>query len=488
MTFLEPSVVVLLGVLLLVALILAERPIWLALLAAGAVGVYLLRGSDISLSSLGSLPYSATASYSLFIIPMFVLMGIVASKAGLAGDVYAVAQQATKKLPGGLGIATILACGGFAAVTGSSVATVATIGRIAIKEMTDHGYKPNAAASIVAVGGTLGVLIPPSVILVVYGILTGESIGQLLMAGVIPGIVSIVFYSIGILLMHRGGHLMETEGTSSPVPQKVVQHSGGPGAATSVSAQATPAAVGSTPATAGSPREGTGRPAVGMPVRRENYVGTLYVLALLGIIIVGLYTGLFTATESGAIAAFVAVLVMAVRLRRRPRQMFASFREALSETASLSSMIFLLLVGGSVFAYFLVSSGIPIKVAAQVANAGMHPILVVVLVLLFMIVLGCFLDSLSILVITIPLTYPMLMELGVDGIWFAILVVKAIEIGLITPPVGLNVFVVAGTHEGLTPEGVFRTVWRLGLMDAVVIAVLILCPFLVTWLPYAMYG
>lgn len=208
---LDPNAVVAIGVFLLIALILAERPIWLALLASGGLGVYLLRGSDITLSSMGSLPYSTTAAYSLFIIPMFILMGTIASKAGLAADVYAVAQRATHRLPGGLGIATILACGGFAAVTGSSVATVATIGRIAIKQMTDHGYKPNAAASIVAVGGTLGVLIPPSVILVVYGILTGESIGMLLMAGIIPGIISIIAYSVGILIMQRGGHLMEPE-------------------------------------------------------------------------------------------------------------------------------------------------------------------------------------------------------------------------------------------------------------------------------------
>ncbi|QAA94626.1 TRAP transporter large permease [Pollutimonas thiosulfatoxidans] len=456
---LETIFVVTLVIGLLVYIVLAEQPIWLALVISGGVGIYLLKGNGVLMSSLGTLPFSATSKYSFLIIPMFVLMGVVASKARLAEDVYAVAEKFSRRLPGGLAIATILACGGFAAVTGSSVATVATIGRIAIDEMKKHGYRVAAAASIVASGGTLGVLIPPSIILVVYGILTGESIGRLLLAGIGPGLLSIAVYIVTIVVLYKRGFFTE----------RAAGHQG---------QQPESPALATTSSNAIAPRRLTS----------SNYVGTAYIGALFFVVIGGLYSGLFTATESGAIAAALAVVVLFVRTVRTPALFLGRFREAVSETAQLSSMIFALLIGGAVFTYFLVASRLPMILVQAVTSADVSAMTVLLLVLLAMLVLGCFLDSLSILVITIPLAYPVLNSLGIDGILLGILAVKAIEIGLVTPPVGLNVYVVSAAVPGLEPSAVFKAIWPMVIADLIVIALLIVFPGIATALPDMMYG
>jgi len=450
----EAVIIVGLAVSLLVYIVLSEQPIWLALLISGGVGIFLLRGSGVLMSSLGTLPFSATAKYSFLIIPMFVLMGVVASKARLAEDVYAVAERFSHRLPGGLAIATILACGGFAAVTGSSVATVATIGRIAIEEMKKHGYRVAAAASIVASGGTLGVLIPPSIILVVYGVLTGESIGRLLLAGVGPGLLSIMVYVLTIIVLYKRGFFTDKKSAAGRS-----QHAAA-----------------------------SGRQSPARSLTASNYAGTGYIALIFFIVLGGLYSGFFTATESGAVAAALAVVVLLLRSASSPAQFAGHFREAVAETAQLSSMIFALLIGGAVFTYFLVSSKLPMALVQLVTAVDVSAMTVLLLVLLAMLVLGCFLDSLSILVITIPLAYPVLKSLGIDGILLGVLTVKAIEIGLVTPPVGLNVFVVSAAVPGLEPGAVFKAIWPMVIADLIVIALLIIFPGIATALPNMMYG
>lgn len=501
---LDVGLVVTTSIAVLLWLIVSEQPIWLALAVAGVIGLVLLDGFDITQRTLEATPFSTSARYALIIIPMFILMGIAASRAGLAEDIYSIAERVTRSLPGGLGIATILACGGFAAVTGSSVATVATVGRIGIAQMRKHGYRADAAAALVAAGGTLGVLIPPSVILVVYAILTGESIGRLLLAGLIPGLVSILMYSLGIVYLYKRGRLLQST-TETTLPQEGIGTAGEPAGAPGEpevleygpshrqasqsellaedhrlgSAEAN--AVGSIAGTAGHD-EGERR------ITWRNVAGAFYVAVILVVILGGIYTGIFTATESGAIAAFVALGIAVIRLGRRPRTMLAELMATFRETASLSSMIFALLVGGAIFAFFLVSGGLPSQLANWVIQLDVPPLVVVLLVLAVMIPLGMFLDSFSIMVIVIPLTYPAVTALGFDGIWFGILVVKVMELGLITPPVGLNIFVVSSTVPDLEPEGVFREILPFGVMDLVTVAILVAMPWLVTWLPEVAYG
>lgn len=461
---------------LLIFMVLAQQPIWLALLTAGALGIYLLRDSYVMEATLGSVPLTSTATYSLIIIPMFILMGMLASKADLAEDVYAVAARLTRRIPGGVGIATILACGGFSAVTGSSAATVATVGRISIAQMVRHGYKAEAAAAIVAVGGTLGVLIPPSVVLVVYGILTGVSIGQLLLAGIIPGIVSIIMYSVAIVALYRRGTLREIA-QDALEPELV--------AATAGATTSSPPRV---EAKSGRRKDADLQDPFQTPVSRRNIMGTFYVLLLGGVIIVGIYSGIFTAGESGAIAAALALVILIGRYARTPKKGAVEFWGALVDTASMTSMIFALLIGGGVFAFFVAASGAPSHISGAITEAGLPAWLLVLLILGVMVILGMFLDGMSILVIVIPLAFPILSAAGVDGIWFGILVVKAIEIGLISPPVGLNVFVAAGSWPGLKVGKIFRHAIPIGAMDFVTIAVLMAFPALVTWLPSLVYS
>ncbi len=455
---------------LLLILIAAEVPVAFALLASGAIGLVLLKSSGYATNTLANQPFANTAAFSLVLIPMFVIMGMFVVAAGIAQDVYGVAARTFRRLPGGLGIATVAACAGFAAVTGSSAATVATIGRISINEMRQHGYRTSFAAGIVGASGTLGILIPPSLVLVIYGTLTGESIERLLLAGIIPGLFTAVMYTVVVLLRARKeihpeyavALTAEAAGTGQAgtgqtgTRQAGVQLATGPGAEEEL-------------------------PAVSMGAGIAAFAK---VLTLFLIVVVGIYTGLFTATESGAIAAFAALLMVVwAAVRRRDVRLWPLLKQAFEETASVSTMIFMLLIGGGVFTFFMVSGGYARDFALWVTELPVSPYLVVAIILLALIPLGMVLDGMSILLITVPLTYPVVTELGFDGIWFGILVVKMIEIGLVTPPVGINCYVVAGAAPGVRAEDAFRGVAPFVAMDFVTTAILFAFPVITLWLP-----
>lgn len=476
-------IVTVIAVVILMALILAEQPIWIALASSGGIGLILLTGTSVAASAVGAAPFNATANYALVIIPMYVLMGTFASRAGIAEDIFAVSERAARRLPGGLGIATILACGGFSAVTGSSSATVASIGKIAVEQMTRRGYRADAAAALVALGGTLGVLIPPSIIVVVYASLTGESVGRLLLACIIPAAVTITAYSVMTIILFKRGFFAQTEkerrllaSFESSLDTKIQDAQGGAPAVASASATVIVAA----PESGGTPKP---------VVTRRNVIGAIYVAVLFIVVMGGMYSGLFTATESGAVAAAIALVIMLIRSRRKGlRGAFSAVKESTVNAASLTGMIFALLAGGMIFAFFLVRTGLPNELVRQVSGANLPPLLVVVIALLIMIILGCFLDALSVMIITVPLLFPLIDSLGVDAVWFGILVVKAIEIGLVTPPFGINVFVASSTSPIATPEGIFKAVLPMVLSEFVVIAVLIAFPVLVTGIPDLVFG
>jgi C4-dicarboxylate transporter, DctM subunit len=443
----SPELLLGLVIVLLLLLIAAEVPVAFSLLTAGAIGLVLLKTSGYATNTLANQPFATTAAFSLVLIPMFVIMGMFVVSAGIAQDVYGVAARTFRHLPGGLGIATVAACAGFAAVTGSSAATVATIGRISISEMRQHGYRTSFAAGIVGASGTLGILIPPSLILVIYGTLTGESIEKLLLAGIVPGVFTAVMYSVVVLVRAR----------KEISPEYVV-------AADEAGLAA-----------------GGGSVAVST---RTGLAAFAKVATLFLIVVVGIYTGLFTATESGAIAAFAALLMLVwTSLRRREIRLWPQLKQAFEETTSVSTMIFMLLVGGGVFTFFMVSGGYARDFAQWITGLPVSPHLVVAIILLALIPLGMVLDGMSILLITVPLTYPVVTELGFDGIWFGILVVKLIEIGLVTPPVGINCYVVAGAAPGVRAEDAFRGVAPFVAMDVVTTAILFAVPAITLWLP-----
>lgn len=434
------------ALLILLALLASGVPVAFSLAAAGCMGLVLLRGPDITQSTLGSLPYQSTARTTLVVIPMFILMGVLAAHARVAEDVFRLSHRLLRRLPGGLGLASIAACAGFGAVSGSSVATTATVGRVAIVEMRRYGYSSAFAAGIVAAAGTLSVLIPPSIVLVLYGIITGESIGALLTAGIIPGIISTAAFMTLVVVRARlrpelagGNRDAEAEDEPNLDPQA---------------------------------------PAVG-----KGYAGLLKITLLFSIVIGGIYAGFFTATEAAALGALAAlIMLLADVFRVGPRALALRLRDSLAETASVTSFIFAVLVGASLFTFFLVSAGVPSDFARWTLSLPVEPVVIVIVLLLIMIPLGMFLDPISIMLIVLPLAYPVITELGYDGIWFAILTVKMIEIGLISPPVGLNVYVLAGT-PGVRMEDAFRGIaWFLP-VELATTTLLFLVPDLVTWLP-----
>jgi C4-dicarboxylate transporter DctM subunit len=445
---------------LLVVLLVSEVPVAFSLGAAGTVGLVLLESTSLTATTLGRLPFQATSRYSLIIVPMFIFMGMLAMHGGIAEDVFALGDRLLRRLPGGLGLATIVACAAFAAVSGSSVATVATVGRMSIAQMRKYGYDIAFAAGIVGAAGTLGVLIPPSVILVIYGIITGESIGALLIAGILPGLLSAFLYAAAVILrVKRNPSLIdatriEPAAIESPL---VAEDQAGPDGADELTPAATPL---------------------------RQLVSLARIAVLFGAVVGGIYTGLFTATESAALGGFAALLMIVVHfVRRSPRELLATVLSAARESASMTSMIFAILVGASLFTFFLVRAGVPTTFTNWVLGLPISPTLVVVFLLLMMIPLGMALDPVSILLISIPLAYPVIRELGFDGLWFGILTVKMIELGLITPPVGLNAYVVSGSVDGVSVEQAFRGLSFFFSIDVVTVAVLMLFPSIVTWLP-----
>ena len=462
------GIIVTIAVVVLLLFIVSEVPIWVGLLSSGAVGLLLLDGFTLTASALGTTAFSMVSNYSLFVIPMFILMGVLASNSGIAFDIYDVARRVTRTVPGGLGVATVLAAGGFSAVTGSSGATVATVGKVAVGEMTRNGYRANPSAALVAAGGTLGVLIPPSVILVIYGSLTTQSIGTLLLSAVVPGLLTLAAYAVTVVVLYKAGRLTADGRAASKDRPSGPSGSAGPDTAQAGGGLAL-ARADAAPRTR---------------VPRKSVAGTAYILLLFTIVIGGIYSGIFTATESGAIAAAVGVVILVVRTYHRGvRRTAVTVLDSFKEATAMSSMIFGLLIGGSVFSYFLVKSGLPSDAAQMVDEAGMSSYALLAVALLIMLVLGFFLDSLSILIIAIPLMYPIISAEGLDPIWFGILTVKAIEIGLLTPPFGINVFVALGTSKKTTLDGIFRSVLPFIVAEVVVILILIAFPSLTSFLP-----
>lgn len=455
----NPDLIVGLAIVVLLLLMFMRVPVGLALAASGLLGLLLLRNVRIVEATAESVPYTSTARYAYIVVPMFILMGTLANQSGLASSVFQLASRALRRLPGGLGIASVLTCGVFAAISGSSVATVASIGPIAVREMRARGYEPRFAAGIIAGAGTLGVLIPPSIILVLYAIISGEQVSAMLLAGFLPGLLSIVVYSFLVVFRSLRAKI------EAPVPAGVGVGPGG-------------AATGET-GSAGAPDM-----EITKDVALSGVGALLRIVVVFAIVIGGLYTGFFTASEASALGALAIFLLALVDGRRLGlRGLLTRLKDAFSEAATLSSMAFFVVMGAAFFSFFLISARTPARLSDWVLSLGVPGWLVVVMLLALMIPLGMFLDSLSCLLIIVPLAHPIITELGFSGIWFGILMVKMVELGMITPPVGLNVFVIAGAVKDITVEQAFRGVTLFMLGDLIIVALLFLFPWIVLVVP-----
>ena len=406
--------------------------------AVGVIGLILMRGWVPGIGISGVVPHSESVHYTLSVLPMFILIGYLAFYAGITKGLFDAAKAWLSHVPGGLAVGTVFSCAGFAAVSGASTASAAVFARIAIPEMLAAGYDRRLAAAVVAVAGTLASLIPPSAILVVYGIIVEQSVGRLLIAGFIPGIITAFVYTAVILL-----RVWLNPSLAPP---------------TSVRAS--------------------------WSERIVALKGTVGVLLVIGIVMGGIYLGWMTPTETGAVGAAV-ILVMALR---RGEMRWTDFRTALSETGKLTVMIFTIIYSILIFVRFLGFSGMPESFAAWVVGLDVPRVAIFIAIVAIYFVLGMFLDGIGMLMLTLPVVYPAIVKLGYDPIWFGIVIVKLVEICLVTPPVGLNCFVVNGVRPDIALQDVFRGVWPFVLADLGVIVLFYVFPEIVTFLPNAMFG
>lgn len=410
-------------------------PVAIAMGLAGLAGYWWMNGWEGAAYIIGSSPFESIFPYSFSVIPLFVMMGVFASRAGLSRSLFDAINGFIGHKRGGLAVTTVGACAFFGAICGSSLATVATIGRIALPEMKRAGYDDSLSTATVAAGGTLGVLIPPSILLVIYGLLTQSSIGQLFIAALVPGILGALLYAVAVMARVKLN----------------------PGLA--------PLA-----------------PRVDWPDRFRNLRGIWQVVLLFGLVIGGIYLGWFTPTEAAAVGA-VGAFVLALASGKLNSQ---AMRESVVETAALTGMIFFILVGAALFNFFLEGTGLPQLLIRQIEASGLSPLAVMVLILVFYVVLGCFMDSMSMILLTVPLLAPVALQLDYNLIWFGIMVVTVAEIGLITPPIGMNLFVVQAAARDVSSSTVIRGIVPFILVDLLRLVLLLAFPALALWLPGAM--
>ncbi|MBA7696091.1 C4-dicarboxylate TRAP transporter large permease protein DctM [subsurface metagenome] len=430
----SPELVGLLGIVAVVVLLLLRFWIGAAFIVVGFLGYGYLVGWEKALLMAAFEPFSNIAQYHLTVIPMFILMGAVVANTGVSGDLYNTAHKWIGQLRGGLAMTTVVSCGMFAAVCGSSMATSVTMGKVAFPEMKKHNYDPRLASGSIAAGGTLGILIPPSMGFILYGIITETSIGKLFMAGIIPGVLEVVFYMITIYILCLINPLMGPPGPKAGFKEKIF-----------------------------------------------SLRNTWAMITLFLIVMGGIYMGIFTPTEAGAVGAFGAIVISFFARRLT----LSNFRATIIETAQTTGMIALILVGAFIFMRFLTVSRLPFLMGEMVSGLPVPPMAIMMAIIVFYILVGCIMDIVAALLITVPIIFPVVLALGFDPIWFGVIMVRMFEIGAITPPMGLNVFILATATD--VPIGtIFRGIIPFLLADFAHVALLVAIPALSLFLPSIM--
>ena len=430
-----PTMTGIVGIAILLIILFSRMPIAFGMGLIGFLGFAYLVGVGPALGLLKTVPYSTFASHSLSVIPLFILMGAFAFSAGLSKDLYEAAYKWFGHLRGGLAMATVGACAFFAAISGSSMATAATMGAVALPEMKKYKYDPALATGAVAAGGSMGILIPPSVILIIYGIITEQSIGKLFLAGFVPGVMEAVFYMLVIAIMTRF-----------------------------------------------KPELGPRGPKTNFMEKMKALSKTWEVLTLFIVVIGGIYIGVFTPTEAAGIGAFGAFLFAILKKRLSLK----AFKDSLSTSIKTSVMVFTIILGAMLLGYFLTVTRIPFDLAGYVGSLHVNRYVILVLILLTFIVLGCVIETMAIILLTVPIFFPLIVQMGFDPIWFGILVVRATEIGLLTPPVGLNVFVIKGVAPDVPIGTIFKGIFPFLGADLCHVAILIAFPQIVLLIPNMM--
>jgi len=436
---LEPGAIGVTGMIVLIVLLVIRVPVGIALSLVSLVGLWAIRGLNGAIGALKGIPYDFTAHWTLSAIPMFLLMGTIVANSGMTASLYSAMRVWLGWLPGGLAVATNFAGAGFAAVSGSSMATTATLGRVAVPEMLRSGYQPGLATGVASAVGTLGAVIPPSIIIVLYAIFAQAPVGQVLIAGIVPGLMTAFAYAALIIL--RVTINPQLAPTYRQEKLDLFGH---------------------------------------LAILRPIWPLPVLILGVIG----GIYSGIMTATESGAAGVVLAILVT---LAQRTFS-FKMLKRSLVEAASTTASLILIAIGAALFTRFLAFSGIPNILSDMIAAGGSSPLVIVLSISVVYIFLGCFLDPLGVLLLTLPVLLPVFEAAHINLVWIGIILVKYIEIGMLTPPVGLNVFVmkgVVGSEVGLID--IFRGVSWFLLAEVVVMTILILFPEVTLFLPNLMH-
>jgi tripartite ATP-independent transporter DctM subunit len=420
------------GFVVLVALMFLRIPVGFVMAIVGFTGFGLLVSWDASLNLMARDFFSIFSSYNLTVIPLFVLMGQLAFHSGISSRLFNAAHKFFGHLPGGLAIATIGACAGFSAICGSTSATAATMASVALPEMKKYNYDPALATGVVAAGGSLGILIPPSTIFIIYGIMTEQSVGKLFMAGVLPGILlSLLFVATVLIWTHVQPGLCE-RAPKSTFKEKIA-----------------------------------------------SLTGVIETFILFILVMGGLFSGLFTPTEAAAVGAFGTLIIALVGRNLT----WSGFVQSLQETTRISCMILVIVAGATVFGHFLAVTSIPTEIGEWVSGLQVHRYIIMGLIIFIYLAMGCLMDSLAMIMLTIPIFYPVVTALGFDPIWFGVIIVVVTEMGVITPPVGINVYVVAGVARDIPLHIIFKGAMHLLMAQLALAILLILFPQIALFLP-----
>lgn len=425
-----------LGLAAMAALLFTGMPIGIAMAVVGVAGFALVQGVGPALGLLMTVPYSTAATYTLSVVPLFILMGELSFHSGISQDLYKMAYKWIGRLPGGLAMATVWAGAAFGAMCGSSAASTATFGSVSLPEMRKFGYSRGLAAATVSAAGTLAIMIPPSTVFILYGVMTEQSVGKLFVAGIIPGIVLSALYCVMIYIIAKRNPEIAPAG-----------------------------------------------PAVTWAEKVESLGGAWPMIVLFLGVMGGIWVGVFSATEAGAVGAFGALLFMIWRRQLNRKNVIGT----LTATANITAMIFLILIGANIFSYFLAVTDVPQAIADQLIALEVSPYAVIIGILLIYFCLGWFMEELSMIVLTTPLFYPVLVALGIDPIWYGVMVVIAVQQGQLTPPIGLNINIICGmTKDDIPTMEIFRWVMPYVVVLFIFMWVMILFPQLALFLPSMM--
>jgi tripartite ATP-independent transporter DctM subunit len=425
----------LMGIAVAVLLILLDLPVGFSFLFTGIMGLIYMNGLSATLHTIGSTAFQWASDYTFAAIPLFLIMGEFAHTSGISEDLYEFGQRLLGRISGGLAMATIVACGGFAALSGSSLATAAAMGSVALPQMRRIGYNISIATGTIAAGGTLGILIPPSIPFVIIGILTGTSISKLLIAGILPGIMMVCLYCSGIYILCK------------------IRPELGP-LAKSFSAREVLGAL----------------------------INVWPMLIIFGSIMGGIYLGVCTPTEAAAVGAFGSFLFIFLKGRFKGKE----FLPSLIHTGITATMMLTMLIGAMIFNIFLAATGLPDSVSSWISSLGVNRYMILAIIMIIYLIMGCLMDSLAMVILSIPFFFPIVTALEFSPILFGVLAVRAIEIGQITPPVGINVYIIKGMVPEVPIEKIFKGILPFLVSDFISLPILIAIPQISLFLPTLM--